>query len=385
MTRPNHPLALAAGLAVTLALVAAPARATKYAAEFLKVPVGPRAIAMGSAFTAVADDATAPHWNPAGMIYLPYREVLFQHAEQFGSLLNHDYLSAVLPLGGTSGKESAIGVSFVRLATDDIPVTPRTGDLRRGDFLDYGPDGVSGTNDPGEGNERWDPGERLLLTSDNLYFASASDMALTLSYARHWGRHWAFGANLKFVRQSIPGTGAVYDTLQRKVTSVEKATSFGAGLDGGMLYMPTDAVTLGVMFRDLTQTYLSWSNGTKEEVAPTVDTGAGFNFYPAEGHALTWAVALAWGFEERAYDSQISFGAVTADFRTGLEYWYRSTLAVRGGLDGKDLAFGAGLRYKHVGLDYAASLNRFLGSDEADFPDDQDLQTTHLVSVSASW
>ena len=28
------------------------------------------------AFTAIADDATAPYWNPAGMVYLPYREVV---------------------------------------------------------------------------------------------------------------------------------------------------------------------------------------------------------------------------------------------------------------------------------------------------------------------
>ena len=39
---------------------------------------------MGGAFTAVADDATAPWWNPAGMVYLPYREVIPHHAEQFG-------------------------------------------------------------------------------------------------------------------------------------------------------------------------------------------------------------------------------------------------------------------------------------------------------------
>ena len=93
---------------------ATPASATKYAGEFLKIPVGARAIGMGGAFTAVCDDATAPWWNPAGMVYLPYREVIFQHAEQFGSLENHDYLSAVFPLGGAKGHQSALGVSLVR-------------------------------------------------------------------------------------------------------------------------------------------------------------------------------------------------------------------------------------------------------------------------------
>src|SRR5262249_40826491 len=51
-----------------LAALAAPAGATKYAGEFMKIAVGARAVGMGGAFSAVADDATSPYWNPAGMI-----------------------------------------------------------------------------------------------------------------------------------------------------------------------------------------------------------------------------------------------------------------------------------------------------------------------------
>ena len=373
-------------LAFALAASAPPAFATtKYAGEFLKLPVGARAIGMGSAFVAVTDDATAPYWNPAGMVYLPYREVLFQHAERFGSLLNHDWISGVFPLGGKEKHEQAIGVSFVRLAVDDIPITPRAGDLRRGDYLDYGRDGQPFTYDPGEGNNAWDPGERLLLTSDNLFLASSSDMAITVSYARQRGERWAFGGNLKFIRQSVPNTDATYDTTARQVTDVGKATSFGAGLDAGVLWMPTDAVTVGVVLKDLTTTYLAWSNGTRETIAPTLTTGASFNFYPAPRHALTLASDLAWGFENRQLDSQLKMGSVTADVRLGVEYWYRNLVALRTGVDGKDLAFGTGLRYKQFGIDYAASLHRFFASDDADFPDDQDLDTTHLVSLAVSW
>ena len=357
---------LAAGLST-------PAHATKYAGEFLKAPVGARAVAMGSAFVAVADDATAPYWNPAGMVYLPYREVLPQHTERFGSLVNQDYLGAVFPLGGPKGKEQAIGIGLIRVAVDDIPVTPRPGDLKPGtDFIDGGADGDISTNDPGNLDGVWQPGERLLNL--NLYMSSSSDMAVLLSYARHHGPHWAFGGNLKFVRQSLP------DTLPG-----EHVTSFGAGIDVGGVYMPTDAITIGVAAHDLTTTYLSWSNGTRELVTPTLDTGAAFNFYPAERHALTWAVDLAWQFDNRQLDSQLKLGTVTADVRTGLEYWYRSTLALRGGVNGKDLAFGAGIRYKHFGVDYAASLNRFFASNSKNFPDDQELEATHLVSASYSW
>ena len=94
-----------------LSLGASTARATKYAGEFLKIPVGPRAIAMGGAFTAVADDATSPYWNPAGMVYLPYREVMAQRDWRFGNLLTHDHIGGVYPLGGEKGSRSALGVT----------------------------------------------------------------------------------------------------------------------------------------------------------------------------------------------------------------------------------------------------------------------------------
>jgi hypothetical protein len=354
-------------------LGASTAHATKYAGEFLKNAVGARAVGMGGAFTAVADDATALWWNPAGMIYLPYREVIPQHAEQFGKLVNHDFLGVVLPLGGPSGKQSALGVGLLRLAVDDIPITPRPGDLKPAvDFLDDGVDGQPNTYDLGEGDQVWQPGERLL--DIDLFRASSADMALLVSYARHRGPHWAFGSSVKFVRQSIP------DTIPG-----QHVTSFGAGLDVGLLYMPMDAATIGVTVHDLTTTWLSWSNGTRELVMPTVDTGVAFNFFPADRHALTWAVDLGWGFEGRKLDSQIKLGRVTGNLRTGLEYWYKNTFALRTGANVKDLTFGAGVRYKHLGVDYAAALNRFFAKGESDFPDDQDLDTTHLVSASFSW
>jgi len=370
--RPRAALRRSLPLVLVCLLGASAADATKYAGEFLKVPVGARAVGMGGAFTAVADDATAPWWNPAGMVYLPYREVIPQHAEKFGRLVNHDYLGAVLPLGGSSGKQSALGIGILRLAVDDIIVTPRPGELQAGQFLDDGADGQPSTYDFGEGDGQWQPGERIL--SIDFYQASSSDMAVLVSYARHDGPHWVFGGSVKFIRQSIP------DTLWH-----EKVTSFGAGLDAAVLYMPMDAATIGIVVRDLTTTFLAWSNGTRELVRPTMDTGVAFNFYPAEKHALTWATDIGWGFEGRRRDSQLKLGDITTEFRTGLEYWYNNTFALRSGANAKDLTFGAGVRYKHVGVDYAAALHRFFAGDEGDFPSDQNLDTTHLVSASFSW
>lgn len=358
----------------SLVLTAAPAGATKYAAEFLKIPVGARAVGMGGAFSAVADDATSPYWNPAGMVYLPYKEGFLQHSEQFGSLVNHNFGGVVFPLKNGEERRSAFGVTLTWVGIDDIPITPRPGGLRPGDWLDYGTDNDPTTPGNGQGNNVWDPGERLLISSDDLFLASSTDLALGVSYARQRGRHLAWGGTVKFVRQSLP------DTLPG-----EHVTSFGAGLDAALIYMPTDAVTMSAVMHDLTTTYLTWSNGTRELVAPNLTTGTAINFYPAKGHALTWGTDLAWDFEGRKLDSELKLGFLNADLRVGLEYWYRNTLALRSGLNGKDLAFGTGVRYKHFGADYAASLNRFFAKDDPAFPDDHNLETTHLLSASFSW
>ncbi len=46
-----------------------------YSAQFLKIGVSARAAGMGSAFTAVSNDATAIYWNPAGMVELTRTQV----------------------------------------------------------------------------------------------------------------------------------------------------------------------------------------------------------------------------------------------------------------------------------------------------------------------
>ncbi len=354
---------------------AVPAHATKYAGEFLKIEVGARAIGMGGAFTAVADDATSPWWNPAGMIYLPYREVLPQHSEMFGGLQNHDYLGAVFPMGGKEGRQSAFGVAAILSAVNDIPVTPRPSQLVPGrDFDDFGVNNDYTTPSYGFGDGKWEVGERLHIPADEIFLASSADLAFVASFARQHGRHFAFGGNLKFVRQSIP------DTIPG-----QHVTSFGAGVDGGVLLMPTDAITIGAVLHDITTTYLAWSNGTREYIVPTLDTGAAFSFHPAETHALTWGLDLGWNFDRQRLDSQIALGPVTWDVRTGLEYWYRSTVALRTGVAGRDLSFGAGLRYRQIGIDYAARLHRFFSSGDPAFPEDTNLDVTHLVSASLSW
>ncbi len=52
------------------------------AAEFLTIPVGPRGVAMGGAFSAAADDISAIWWNPAGLGFLEKKEVFLTVIER---------------------------------------------------------------------------------------------------------------------------------------------------------------------------------------------------------------------------------------------------------------------------------------------------------------
>jgi hypothetical protein len=52
-------------------------------AAFLRLGLGARPLALGGAFSAVADDAEALFWNPAGLVYSTAEEVNVNHAEWF--------------------------------------------------------------------------------------------------------------------------------------------------------------------------------------------------------------------------------------------------------------------------------------------------------------
>ena len=85
------------GLCAMGLLVAGPVHATKLAGEFMALGGGARALGMGGAFAAVADDASAVYWNPAGIAGIEKRQALAMHAEQFGDLVNYNFGAYVQP------------------------------------------------------------------------------------------------------------------------------------------------------------------------------------------------------------------------------------------------------------------------------------------------
>jgi hypothetical protein len=343
-------------LVVILASLAGPALALdKYAAEFLKIPVGARAIGMGGAFSAVADDATAAYWNPAGLIFGSKRQIWAEHAEQFGDAVNHNYLAFRQPLNATGGGNlQTIGIGFTHVGVSDIEV--RDLDPTK---LVAGEPGEGGQYDDENGNGAWDVGERLYLENIPFSFDSTNQFALTFSYARTLGDLFAVGGTVKIVRQSLIDN-----------------SSFGVGADIGALYMPTQNFTASLRIWDVTTTYLAWDSGENEVVRPTVTLAAAYSRYvDALRGSFTFAGDWDTTFDNRKSASAVSYGETVlgSDFHGGVEYWYQQVLALRVGATTDALTVGGGFRFRGLGIDYA-----FVG-------DHPDLDSTHRIGGSFSF
>ncbi len=159
------------------------------AAPFLGIGAGPRAIAMGGAFTAVANDPTALFWNPAGISRDGRTAAVLEHTNYLVGT-SYNFFGAVVALD----ENDAIGLSVTNLA--------------------YGSSEVTTVGQPDGTGETWD----------------ANDWAIGLSYSR----------NLTD-RFSIAGTGKMI------IQQIWKESATGFALDAGLLYItPFNNMKIGM-------------------------------------------------------------------------------------------------------------------------------------------
>ncbi len=82
---------------------------------FLQIEPGNRASGMGNAHVAIADDASAAWWNPAGLAYLEHTEVMGTYTDWLPNInlddLYYKYSASVFPLG----KFGAVGLGLTYL------------------------------------------------------------------------------------------------------------------------------------------------------------------------------------------------------------------------------------------------------------------------------
>jgi len=160
-------LALLASAALVSPARAAFSKVGTTGAAFLKIGVG-RATAMGDAFVAIADDASAAYFNPGGLARVG-RQIQVNHVDWIADV-NHENLTVVLPVNNVG----TVAVNVTALTMGDMEQTT----------IDN-PNTVT-REDEGTG----------------LYFG-ASDMAFAASYARILTDKLSFGLSVKAVTQTI--------------------------------------------------------------------------------------------------------------------------------------------------------------------------------------
>jgi len=86
-------------------------------ANFLKIGIGARGVAMGGAFSAISDDASSVYWNPAGLGQLTRKEASFMHNEWVEDI-GYDYIGYAHPL--KPGDKGVFGGSLYYLTAGSI-------------------------------------------------------------------------------------------------------------------------------------------------------------------------------------------------------------------------------------------------------------------------
>jgi hypothetical protein len=152
---------VAAGAVIALASTSAIAqdKVGTTGAQFLEIGVSPRADAIGGAFTAIADDASAIYYNPAGLVQLENRQVMVSMID-YPADISYSFVGVALPLGFGG----VIGFGYYGLDAGDMDVT-----------TPHQPQGVEG----------WTFG--------------AKDYALSLSYGRFLTDRFSVGLTLKVI------------------------------------------------------------------------------------------------------------------------------------------------------------------------------------------
>ena len=290
------------------------------AANFLRIGVGARALSMGGAFVAIADDPTAMYWNVAGIAKLGRSGLAFTHTEWIADI-NHDFGAVCFDLGAYG----CLGFSFISLNMGEMKVRSVEA-----------PEGTGET-------------------------FSGGDFAFSVAYAKRLTDDFSIGINPKFVQETIwdmkaqawaVDLGAHYRTPFPGIILGMAITNFGTDMqmsgDNTIVLYDFDTETVGNNER------ITADLKTEKWPLPlNFQVGLAYEALRTREHTLT--LALDALHPNNNYES-VNIGA---------EYIFNETFALRGGYKSlfleeteESFTLGAGLKHFVMGnvvirIDYA--------------------------------
>jgi hypothetical protein len=289
-------------------------------AQFLKIGIGSRPIALGGAFVAEANDLSALYWNPAGLALMKGASASFSHTQYLADI-DYNYAAFGIPLGNMG----TIAASLILLDSGDMQVRTIDRPLGTGEFF------------------------------------NTQSYALQLSYARSLTNTFSIGTTLKYISESIWHSRAT-------------AMAFDVGI---LFTTPYDRLRLGANMANFGGKMQMSGRDILFSQDPSPDQSGDVEIVNAEyllgkyDLPLLFRVGLAWdAVKSDDHNVLVLLDAAHPNDNSeyvnmGAEYRFRELLSLRIGYkslfedDGEQgLTFGGGLNIRidrslRAGFDYA--------------------------------
>lgn len=249
-------------------------------AQFLEMEPGSRAMGMGGAFVAEANDASSIWWNPAGMSRLDRTEAMFMHASWLAGI-RYEFVSAVSPFG-----DNAVGVSVASVSYGQMEVTT----------VDQ-PDGTGQMFTP-------------------------SSLAITVGYSRRLSENFSFGITGKYVNDQIKNSSASAFAVDIGTLYRVGILSIGAGVSNfGSKMQMTGAELNKVVQVGNDPNVVSTLNTNQYDLPLRLRVGLGFQL-------------LRDGMNNLVVTSDVTHSNDNLEYvNVGTEYQWNSTLSIRAGYE----------------------------------------------------
>ncbi len=275
---------------------------------FNHIGVGARPLGLGGAFVALADDACAANYNPAGLGFIDEIQINTTFAQRFKGLIEYAFIGGVSPLGTAGTVGASIGV----------------------------------------------------LSEDSKIY---KERTVRLSYGKAFSERLAFGVNLKSFGTSFDEkVGSVQTLLSENRKFFTDARSLDFSVDMGFIVKPAPGLNVGIAAENLVPADVSVSKWTEDNVPINVRIGVAYSLL---------AIAESTQQESLRKILKSGLGLIEISFRdgenhvhAGAEVWLNRSFALRAGYGVKNatnaattIALGASAKIPlstHVlRLDYA--------------------------------